>query len=137
MAGIRSANTRPELAIRKAVHRRGLRYRLHAKNVSGRPDFVFPARKAAIFVHGCFWHGHDCRFFRLPGTRREFWKTKLLGNRVRDLKVRALLAEAGWRQLVIWECAIRGQRKDAAERIAVKIERWLNSRARSREIRGS
>src|SRR5690349_10285250 len=101
MAGIRGADTRPERAVRSALHRRGFRYRLHARNVPGKPDMVFPAYHAAVFIHGCFWHGHDCRFFRLPDTRREFWERKIGGNRERDLKVRSLLADAGWRQFIV------------------------------------
>src|SRR5688572_11362784 len=99
MAGIRSGNTKPELTIRKALHRLGLRYRLHTKGVPGRPDMVFASRKATVFVHGCFWHGHDCRYFRMPTTRPEFWTAKIRANQKRDMVVSELLAEDGWRQL--------------------------------------
>jgi DNA mismatch endonuclease (patch repair protein) len=136
MSGIRSTNTRPELAIRKALHRKGFRYTLHGKTVPGKPDLVFPARKAVVFVHGCFWHGHDCRFFRLPGTRTEFWRTKIGRNRIRDGVVRNRLAAEGWRQLTVWECAVRGQGKDAPEKIASRIATWLRSGKRRAEIRG-
>ena len=136
MSGIRSANTRPELAIRKALHRRGFRYRLHVSGIPGRPDIVFPSRKAVVFVNGCFWHGHDCKFFRLPQSRREFWESKIGRNRIRDVEVRASLADQGWRQLVVWECAIRGKGKDAPEKVAHDIARWLRARTRLREIRG-
>jgi DNA mismatch endonuclease (patch repair protein) len=136
MAGIRGADTRPEIAVRKALHRRGLRYRLHPRDVPGRPDLVLPAHRAAVFVHGCFWHGHDCKYFRLPGTRPEFWRAKIARNRARDLDVRALLADSGWRQFVVWECALRGQGPQAAERVASRIMKWLPSKSSFGEIRG-
>jgi DNA mismatch endonuclease, patch repair protein len=136
MSGIRSKNTRPEIALRKALHKRGFRYRLHSATVSGRPDIVFPAHKAAVFVHGCFWHGHDCRLFRLPQTRPDFWDEKIKGNQHRDKIVRSQLGADGWRQLVVWECAVRSQGKDANERVADKVAKWLRSTEQSLEIRG-
>ena len=87
MAGIRSRNTRPELIVRKGLHARGFRYRLHARGLVGRPDMVFRKYGAVIFVHGCFWHGHDCSLFRLPGTRSDFWQKKIGRNRERDSEV--------------------------------------------------
>lgn len=134
MAGIRSKNTKPELSLRKALHRRGFRYSLHSKKLPGRPDIVFPARKAVIFVHGCFWHGHDCRFFRIPSTRPEFWKQKIASNQQRDARVASRLRESGWRQLIVWECALRG--KDGAEVDAVvrRVVRWLGSNRRAAEL---
>lgn len=136
MSGIRSKNTRPELALRKALHRAGFRYALHAKNIPGKPDMAFPALKAAVFVHGCFWHGHDCRFFRLPKTRTEFWKAKIDRNRARDEIVMAKLKEEGWRHLTVWECAIRGAGPEAPLKIAARAAKWLRSRRRTGEIRG-
>jgi DNA mismatch endonuclease (patch repair protein) len=136
MSGIRSKNTRPELALRKALHRAGFRYTLHAKNIPGKPDMAFPALKAAVFVHGCFWHGHDCRFFRLPKTRTEFWKTKIDRNRARDEIVMAKLKEEGWRHLTVWECAIRGAGPEAPLKVAARAAKWLRSRRRTGEIRG-
>jgi DNA mismatch endonuclease (patch repair protein) len=137
MSGIRGKDTRPEMFIRSALHRRGFRYRLHARGLPGRPDMVFPSRRAVVFVHGCFWHGHDCRFFRLPGTRREFWQAKLNGNRQRDVKVRSQLSVDGWRQLVIWECALRGQPEKMREKVADRAAAWLRSSKRNGQIRGS
>ena len=137
MAGIKGKNTRPELALRKELHRLGFRYRLHSRNVPGKPDMVFSASKAAIFVHGCFWHGHDCKYFRLPGTRTEFWQAKITGNRARDERVRSLLKEGGWRYIVVWECAIRGQGRNAAQTIAGKVATWLKSQKATAEIRGN
>lgn len=137
MAGIRSTNTKPELTIRRALHSLGLRYRLHSKNVPGRPDMVFKAQHAAVFIHGCFWHGHDCPFFRMPTTRPEFWGAKIAANKKRDVVVSTALAEAGWRQLTIWECAIRGQDAHAVAKVISRAERWIRSKQPSLELRGT
>jgi DNA mismatch endonuclease (patch repair protein) len=136
MAGIRSINTKPELTIRKALHRRGFRYRLHLQKLTGRPDLVFPAHKALIFVHGCFWHGHDCSFYRTPKTRADFWLAKIETNQKRDAKVMGELYKSGWRQLVIWECAIRGKKAEAVKVVIDKTEKWIRSKRRFAEIRG-
>jgi DNA mismatch endonuclease (patch repair protein) len=136
MSGIRSKNTKPEVAIRKAIHRQGLRFRIHSSDLPGKPDMVFPAARAAIFVNGCFWHGHDCKYFRLPSTRPEFWAMKIAANKARDLLVRKKLDEADWRHLTIWECAIRGQKNDAVVKIGARAARWLRSRSLNGEIRG-
>lgn len=137
MSGIRGKNTKPEIAIRTAIHRLGFRYRLHSPDVPGKPDMVFPASRAVIFVNGCFWHGHDCKYFRLPSTRPGFWAMKIAANKARDLLVRAKLEKADWRHLTIWECAIRGQPKEATGKVAKQAARWLGSRLRRGEIRGS
>lgn len=137
MSRIRSTNTKPELAIRKALHRRGFRYRLHSSTVAGRPDMVLPAHKAVVFMHGCFWHGHDCAFYRPPKTRPDFWAAKIGANRKRDETVGGLLRDAGWRRLVIWECALRGQPQDVIEKVADRAAKWIRSRARDGEIRGT
>jgi DNA mismatch endonuclease, patch repair protein len=137
MSGIRGKNTQPEISIRKAVHRLGFRYRLHSSTVTGKPDMVFPATRAVVFVNGCFWHGHDCKFFRLPSTRPEFWAAKIAANKTRDAFVRGELERTGWRHLTIWECAVRGQNADAPDRIAKRVAKWLLSKARRGEIRGS
>jgi len=108
MAGIKGSNTRPEIQTRKYLHARGYRFRLHRKDLPGRPDLVLPKYRAAVFVHGCFWHAHEgCRFFRIPSTRRAFWEDKLLGNRKRDERDVAELLARGWRVAVIWECGLR------------------------------
>ncbi|WP_028656621.1 very short patch repair endonuclease [Nocardioides sp. J54] len=122
MAGIRGKDTKPELLLRKALHRDGFRYRLHARNLPGRPDMVFPRYKAAVFVHGCFWHGHEgCSYFKVPATRREFWEAKFAANRERDARRRLELEEAGWRTAVIWECATR---RCLAQTVR-DVETWL------------
>jgi DNA mismatch endonuclease (patch repair protein) len=137
MSRIRSTNTKPELAIRKALHRRGFRYSLHSTTVAGKPDIVLPAHKAAVFMHGCFWHGHDCPFYRQPKTRPEFWAAKIGANRKRDSAVGALLKKAGWRRLVIWECALRRQPQDVIERVADDAAKWIKSKRSHGEIRGA
>jgi len=137
MSGIRGSNTKPELAIRKALHRRGFRYRLHSSSVAGKPDVVLSKHRATVFVHGCFWHGHDCPFYRPPKTRPDFWLKKINANRERDLRVGALLKDAGWRRLVIWECAIRGQSPKEVEKVAERAAKWINSSRGDAEIRGA
>ena len=110
MRRIRAKDSKAELVVRSLVHRLGYRFRLHRKNLPGTPDIVFPSRKSAIFVHGCFWHRHpdpDCKLARLPKTRLEFWKPKLEGNRKRDLKNQEKLGDLDWDVLEIWECEIR------------------------------
>lgn len=108
MSRIRGKDTKPEMLVRRGLHARGLRYRLHDRDLPGRPDLVFPKHCTAIFVHGCFWHAHGCALFKLPATRQDFWRTKLEGNAARDRKAVAELQVAGWCVLVIWECALRG-----------------------------
>lgn len=137
MSGIRGKNTKPELLVRKALYAKGFRYRLHSKNVPGKPDIVLAKYRAAIFVHGCFWHGHDCSLFRLPDTRREFWKTKIEGNRERDEIVTNELKQLGWRQLAIWECAFRGPGRIGLDETIRLAEEWLRSDIRQLEIRGT
>lgn len=107
MARIRSKGTIPEKRVRRALLDLGYRYRLHYPNAPGRPDFAFPGRKKAIFVHGCFWHGHPgCRKARTPKSRVEFWKRKLDENRSRDLRTEKAMQEIGWEVLVVWECEL-------------------------------
>lgn len=105
MSRIKGKNTRPEVIVRRALWAAGFRYRLHDKRLPGHPDLVFPGRRTAIFVHGCFWHCHaECGTFRIPKTRREWWSTKLARNQARDIEVRKALEAMGWRVIVIWEC---------------------------------
>lgn len=96
MTAIRSKDTKPELLIRRQLHARGYRFRLHRKDLRGKPDIVFPSRKCVIFVHGCFWHGHDCRPNALPTTRREYWASKIERNKARDVRNLNDLEAAGW-----------------------------------------
>lgn len=105
MARIRGKDTGPEMAVRKAFWAAGLRYRLHDKNLPGKPDLVFPGHRTVVFVHGCFWHSHEgCPNFRLPKSRTDWWAEKLARNKARDAEVRAALEAAGWRVIVVWEC---------------------------------
>lgn len=117
MSRIRSKDTKPELAVRRAFWAAGFRYRLHDKRLPGHPDLVFPAWRAVLFVHGCFWHCHEgCANFRIPKTRTDWWRVKLARNKARDAEVRAALEVAGWRVFVIWECEVAdGVRMDALE----------------------
>lgn len=108
MQAVKSRDTKPELIVRRLAHAMGYRYRLHRQDLPGKPDLVFSARRAVIFVHGCFWHGHDCRRgARIPKTNRAYWAAKISRNRERDLAHQVLLTAQGWRVLVIWECQIR------------------------------
>lgn len=110
MAGIRAKNTKPELVVRRLLHSLGYRFRLHHKDLPGKPDIVLPKWKTAIFVHGCFWHGHEnCPLFRLPKSRTEFWAAKIAANRERDAKVKGDLNKLGWKIIEIWECSSKGR----------------------------
>ncbi len=135
MAGIRGRNTKPEILIRSLLHRQGFRFRLHVSDLPGKPDIVLRRFRAIIFVHGCFWHGHDCRFFKWPQTRPAFWRKKIKDNHANDLKTRKALRAAGWRVGVVWECAIRGADKDI-ETVSVCIRKWLRSNRPYMEVRG-
>jgi DNA mismatch endonuclease (patch repair protein) len=107
MRAIRSQNTKPEMLVRRLVHALGYRFRLHRRDLPGKPDIVFPSRRKIINVHGCFWHQHsECRDGRPPRSNSGYWSEKLAGNLARDLKNSRLLQEAGWGELVIWECEI-------------------------------
>ena len=108
MRRVKSKDTSPELAVRKALTRLGARYRLHRKDLPGSPDIVLPARKLALFVHGCFWHGHDCsRGARVPKQNRDYWVGKVGRNMARDEKTRAALTALGWRVETIWACELK------------------------------
>lgn len=137
MAGIRGADTKPEMLLRRALHARGFRYRLHGKHLPGRPDIVLPRHRAVIFTHGCFWHGHDCPLFRLPGTRREFWEAKIARNRERDAEVAEALRAAGWRRLTVWECAMRGRGRLEPGAMLDAVAGWITGGEVALEIRGS
>ena len=107
MAGIKGKHTKPEIFLRKALHAQGLRYRLGGGGLPGRPDLVFPSRKTVVFVHGCFWHRHECKYFKWPRSNQEFWKNKLEVNAARDKHVKCELMKLGWRVLTVWECDLR------------------------------
>lgn len=107
MSKVQGKNTTPELAVRKLVFSLGYRYRLHGKNLPGKPDLVFPGRKKVIFVHGCFWHYHNCKIGHLPKSRPEYWIPKLEANRKRDAEHYKKLVEQGWSIFVVWECEVK------------------------------
>ena len=132
MARVRSADTKPELVLRKALHAIGFRFRLHVRSLPGCPDIVMRKHRCAIFVNGCFWHGHaDCKYFRIPKTRPEFWAAKIEANRERDTRAIEALLSGGWRVLVVWECATRSFQVDNLIGI---IAAWLQGTETSAEL---
>lgn len=125
MSKVRSADTGLEMVVRRLVHGMGYRYRLHRKDLPGKPDLVFPSRKKVIFIHGCFWHRHDdpgCRLARLPKTRLDFWLPKLSANKERDARTIERLAALGWGVMTIWECEVR-----ETEALQRRISEFLDS----------
>lgn len=127
MRAIRSKDTKPEVALRRLLHARGFRYRLHVKTLPGKPDMVFPKYRAVIQIHGCFWHGHDCYLFKWPQSRRDFWETKINTNRSRDERANQALNEQGWRTLIVWECALKGRLRQPEQALADEIGAWLRN----------
>ncbi|WP_309547088.1 very short patch repair endonuclease [Sphingomonas sp. SUN039] len=136
MAGIRSKNTRPEIIIRRGLHRRGFRFRLHVGALPGRPDLVLPRYRVVVFVNGCFWHGHLCRLFKWPKSRTQFWTDKIHANVARDVANRALLRSSGWRVGTIWECALKGPGKLPIDKVLDIASVWLRSAEPELEIAG-
>lgn len=133
MSGIRGKNTKPELALRRALHARGFRFRLHSGKVQGRPDLVLAKHRAVVFVHGCFWHRHEgCRYTTVPATRPEFWRAKFDANTARDSTVRTRLLEDGWRVATVWECALRKPEQVKASTESLSF--WLRSEGLQLEI---
>jgi DNA mismatch endonuclease (patch repair protein) len=137
MSGIGPKNTKPEMVVRKGLYSQGFRYKLHVSNLPGKPDLVFPRYHAVIFVHGCFWHGHDCNLFKWPSTREEFWRIKINRNRQKDVESRAALFSTGWRIGIIWECALKGKARLQADDLIKKISEWLISSSIFQEIQGT
>lgn len=137
MSGIRGKNTKPEMIVRTGLHRRGFRYRLHDRRLPGKPDLVFPKYQAVIFVHGCFWHGHDCALFRLPKTRTEFWAAKINRNRDTDTQVSDKITLLGWRQGVIWECALKRAACNEVDDVIDASANWLKSPVETFEAQGA
>ncbi len=136
MASIRAKDTQPEMRVRKALHRKGYRYRVHVKDLPGCPDLVLRKYNAAIFINGCFWHGHDCHLFRMPSSNIDYWETKISNNRNRDQLNRKLLLELDWRVLTVWECSLKGKEKMQLDSLIISIEDWLKGSSQSAEIRG-
>ena len=136
MAGIRGKDTQPELAVRSALHARGFRFRLHRRDLPGNPDLVFPKHRAVVFVHGCFWHGHDCHLFRWPKTRPEFWRRKIESNVERDRRRHIELVSSGWRVATIWECVLKGRGRIPISVVAERCAEWLQSDRKELVLRG-
>jgi DNA mismatch endonuclease (patch repair protein) len=139
MSGIKSKDTTQEVVIRKRLFALGFRYRLHDSKLPGKPDIILPKYKAVIFIHGCFWHAHDCFLFKWPASRKAFWKKKLTENKRRDEHNKDALLALGWRVMTIWECALRIAGKKIEKEIdttAEKTVKWLNSKVKIKEIRG-
>lgn len=135
MAAIKGKDTKPEMKIRKMLHAAGFRYRLHVRDLPGKPDLVLPKYEAVIFVHGCFWHMHNCNQFKLPKSNQEFWINKLSRNKNNDQLHQAALISAGWRVCTIWECALKGPKKLAPEEIQTLLSSWLLKPKPTLEIR--
>ena len=125
MSGIKGKNTKPEMIIRKGLYARGFRYRLHVKQLPGKPDLVLHKYKAVIFVNGCFWHKHDCRLFKWPKSNTDFWREKLTANEQRDKKYYRELSESGWRIMTVWECALKGRKETDREKVLDNLSDWL------------
>lgn len=125
MSSVRSKNTQPEIRVRRLLHGRGFRFRLHVDRLPGKPDIVLSKYRAVVQINGCFWHGHDCALFQWPSSRREFWVEKIRKNQKRDDENFLLLKQAGWRIATIWECAMRGAARVGDEKLADALAAWL------------
>jgi DNA mismatch endonuclease (patch repair protein) len=136
MSRIRGKHTAPELAVRQILHRGGFRYRLHRRDLPGKPDVVLPRYRAAILINGCFWHGHDCSLFRTPTTRAAFWNDKIEKNRRRDAIAVQRLTELGWRTLCVWECAIKGRKRLPDAELARRMVAFVTGEELTDEIAG-
>lgn len=136
MAAIKGKDTKLELQIRKPLHHRGFRYRLHQKALPGKPDIVLPKFGAVIQVHGCFWHGHDCHLFKMPASKREKWAPKIRRNRERDREAEVQLRKAGWRIATVWECAVKGRTRLPAGGVTDLLDDWLRGEEREILIEG-
>src|SRR5688500_11547367 len=136
MSGIRGKNTKHEITIRRALFKKGFRFKLHDKTLPGKPDLVLPGYHSVIFIHGCFWHGHDCHLFKWPATRPDFWKLKIERNKEVDKKSYKLLKKDGWYVLTIWECALKGKTRKPLDSVISQMEHWLTYETRNKEIRG-
>lgn len=127
MAGIKGKDTKSEMILRKGLHRLGFRYRLHYRNLPGKPDLVFPRYKAVLFAHGCFWHGHSCHLFKWPSSNEDFWRTKIERNMEVDMQNIIRLQEMNWRTGIVWECALKGKYKINSEEVIELCAQWLQT----------
>lgn len=123
MSQISGKDTKPEMLVRKFLHSNGFRYRLHVRDLPGKPDLVLPKYNSVIFVHGCFWHAHeDCEYFKIPKTRTEWWKEKLYGNKERDEKNIAELKEEGWNVIVVWGCELKSEKEETLKSLVKSLK---------------
>jgi len=136
MSAIKGTNTKPEIKVRKILHNKGFRFRINNRKLPGKPDLVFKKYKAVIFVNGCFWHKHNCHFFKLPATRTEFWNQKINGNVKKDSENLKNLAELGYRIMIIWECSLKGKTRLDDQILGETISTWLRSQNKFCEITG-
>lgn len=136
MSSVGRKNTGPEMALRYSLYRCGIRYRLHDKKLPGSPDLSLPKFHAAIFVHGCFWHAHNCEFSSTPSSRKEYWVPKFEVNKSRDKRKIDALLKNGWRILVLWECALKRNSRFEFDDVLSMIVSWLNSEEIYGEIIG-
>lgn len=135
MASVGQRDTGPEMCLRRALHRLGLRYRLHDRKLPGSPDLVFPRFRSVVFVHGCFWHVHkECKFATEPASRKDFWREKFETNQKRDKKNYDFLLASGWRVLVVWECALKGKKDEELQKLGAYVLSWLLTEERFGEI---
>jgi DNA mismatch endonuclease (patch repair protein) len=135
MSGIKGKNTKPELLVRSSLHHRGFRFRIHDNKVPGKPDLVLKKYNTVIFVHGCFWHKHNCHLFKWPKTNQEFWRNKIERNWLNDQKVVDELLSSGWRVCIIWECALKGKYSDLNTAINYVTD-WLENNDEMLEVFG-
>lgn len=135
MSRVRGKDTKPELVIRRGLHARRFRYRLHDKALPGRPDIVLPRWRSVIEIRGCFWHGHE-NCGRMPKSRQEFWGTKIADNRERDARNEAALRDAGWRVLIVWECTMVGKGRWDRDVLVDRIEEWIKGEFSDAELAG-
>ena len=129
MSGIGTKHTKPEMVVRQLLWHQGFRYRLHRKDLPGKPDLVLPAHDVAVLVNGCFWHGHECDLFKWPKSNRRFWRQKICGNRERDLRNQRDLNALGWHVMVVWECATRKKSDAQLEALGTKMAKWIRKEA--------
>ena len=135
MSAIRNRNTKPEQIVAALLQEMDIAFQAQRSDIIGKPDLFVPQHQTAIFVHGCFWHGHDCHLFKVPQTRTEFWLEKIATNKARDLQVRETLNDTDFRQLIIWECSLKGSQKLCREDLKERIEEFLLSKTKLAEIR--
>jgi len=136
MSGIRGKDTKPEMILRRGLHRLGFRYHLHRRDLPGTPDLVFPKHRAVILAQGCFWHCHECHLFKWPTSQADFWREKISGNKLRDEANNQRLRKSGWRVLTVWECALKGPGRLGIDLVIERAADWIVSDSSSGEVRG-